>query len=389
MNTKREWIQAILAGEKGLPVAQHWMSFFNGDVARRLTPEDCHYENMWLYEVPDTFDFSAMTPAALDGMIRFNNHTGRCFACLGKGHNLAFGHGAPGEFHKRLVRRDASELVAEYETGVHATVQFHPHFYHHDRHPVRTQADWERIVLPDAADPARYEGFAHDAAYLRKRSEYVVGALNGFFSSIHYFLMDYAEVFRALLMEPDLIRSILERLGEWNLTAACRMIQAGADCIGLCDDLGSKNNLLMAPGLYRDFFKSWHRRLCEEVHAAGGTVHLHSHGAIGPLLGDLVECGFDFINPFDPEEGWDLEAVLKDEANKFVVVGGFATKFWEWDAATQAAYLEKMAKLGHKYGRLIFMDSGGVPENVTRENFDRISSVSRRVRGVEDVPWAV
>jgi hypothetical protein len=41
-----------------------------------------------------------------------------------------------------------------------------------------------------------------------------------------------------------------------------------------------------------------------------------------------------------------------------------------------------MGKLGREYGRFIFMNSGGVPENVTREDFDRITSVSRSSRGV-------
>ena len=387
--TKREWIQAVLGGVRDIPIPQHWMSFFNGEVARKLTPESCHYTPMWLYEVPFDYDMTAMGEENLGRMIQFNNHTGRCFACLGKGANIGYGHGGPGEFFPRIIERGDNELVAEYETGVRAKVQFNPHFYHNYDHPVKTPADLERLTLPDPSDPNRYEGFARDAAYLKSKGEYVIGSLNGFFSGLHYFFMEYPETLMALLDDPSFVHAMLERLGEWNLTAARKMVEAGADCVTLCDDLGAREALLMSPKLYREFFKPWHAKLCETVHQAGGHVHLHCHGAIAPILDDIIECGFDFINPFDPEEGHILEEILTGRKRPFVVVGGFPTSFWNWPAERQDACLEEIAALGKKHGRLIFMDSGGVPENITRPDFERINETSRRVRGVDGIPGAV
>ncbi len=382
--TKYEWIKAVLAGNKDVPIPQHWMSFFNGEVARKLTPPDCHYEPMWIYNVPDHFDIAPTKPESLDRLIRFNNHTGRCFACLGKGANICFGHGGPGEFFSRLIYHNESELVVEYETGVRAKVQFHPHFYIHYDHPVHSIQDVSKLILPDPSNSERYHGFMEDVRYLKSQGEYVVASLNGFFSGLHYFLMEYTETLMALLRDPDLISALLERLGEWNLIAARKMMQAGADCITLCDDLGSKQAMLMAPPIYRKFFKPWHKKLCDTVHEMGGEVHLHSHGAIGKILDDLVECGFDFINPFDPEEKHDIRALLQNPSRRFVLVGGFPASFWEWEAHRQETHLHELAQWGHAYGRLIFMDSGGIPENVSRNDFERVNEVSRRVRGVVD-----
>jgi uroporphyrinogen-III decarboxylase len=365
------------------------MSFFNGEVAKKLSPACCHYPQMWLYDAPDHFDMSPMGSDALDRMIEFNNHTNRCFACLGKGANVAFGHGGPGEFFCRTLEREENGLIAEYETGVKAKVKFNPHFYHHYDHPVKTMDDLNRLVLPDPADPKRYEGFAQDVRYLKSKGEYVLGSINGFFSGVHYFLMDYQETLMVLLTEPKLVEALMERLGEWNIAAAKKMVEAGADCICLCDDLGTKKSLLMSPDLYRRFFKPWHKKLCEEVHALGGDVHFHCHGAITQLMDDLIDCHFDFMNPFDPEEKHVLEDVMKNYSQHFVVVGGFPTSFWVWGEEKQNAYLKEIADLGKTYGRLIFMDSGGVPENVTPEDFERINRVSRDVRGVNGVPGCV
>ncbi|MEW6237523.1 MAG: uroporphyrinogen decarboxylase family protein [Candidatus Omnitrophota bacterium] len=387
--TKREWIQAMLEGRKDIPVPQHWMSFFNSDLARRLSPEPCHYSPMWIYDVPDRFDSSAMGADNLDRLIRFNNHTGRCFSCLGKGANICFGHGGPGEFFCRSIKRDENELVVEYETGVRAKVQFHPHFYHHYDHPVKCREDLQRLELPDPAAPERYAGFTQDAAYLKSKGEYVLGSLNGFFSGLHYFLMEYSETLMNLILEPNLIHELAERLGEWNLTAARKMIEAGADCIALCDDLGTKKSLLMKREHYRTFFQPWHMKLCNAVHDLGGRVHCHSHGAITAILDDLAECGFDFINPFDPEEGHTIEHVMKTYSDRFIVTGGFPASFWNWEADRQNVFLHEMGRLGQRYGRLIFMDSGGVPDDVSPQDFERITRKSRQARGVEDVEGAV
>ena len=163
------------------------------------------------------------------------------------------------------------------------------------------------------------------------------------------------------------------------------MIEAGADCIAICDDLGSKKKLLFAPEKYRTLFKPWHKKLCTMAHDMGAQVHLHSHGAISCLLDDFVDCGFDFVNPFDSEEGFDIEQILKRYCEKFVVVGGIPASFWNWDDREQQEHLRRMVLLAKKYGRFILMDSGGIPENVTRQDYERILSVSRTLRDINSV----
>ncbi len=379
MLNNKEWIKAVLKGEDA-PVPQYWMSFFNADTARKLTPQSCHFEGMSLFEVGEDFDMSPMSENSLERMIEFNLHTDRCFACLGKGAAIMFGHGGPGEFFRKLVERADNHVIVEYETGVRTKVQFSPHFVHSFDHPVKTIRDIEKLQLPDPQNRQRYAGLEQNARYLKSKGQYVLGSLNGFFSGIHYFLMDYQETLMALMTEPELIEACLDRLGPWNLASAEKMIESGIDCLAVCDDLGSKQNLLMAPEHYRKFFKPWHKKLCDLAHSKGAAVHLHSHGAIHDLLDDLVDCGFDFINPFDPEEGYDIEQVLKNYSDKFVVTGGFPGSFWYWPAEKQDSYLKKMAELGKKYRRFIFMDSSGVPEDLRPEDFERITSISKSYR---------
>ncbi len=384
--TNREWINAVLAGRRDVPTAQYWMSFFNAATARNVTPQACHFDPMGLYEAGCEFDPQGMGEDALEGLIRFNDYTDRCFACLGKGAATMFGHGGPGEFFCKTIEKGSDHIIVAYETGVKVKLNCKPHFSHSFDHPVSNRKDVDRLHLPNPHDPLRYKGLAHNARYLRDRGQYVVGSINGFFSGIHYFLMDYQEALMALIAEPHLIRAAVEKLGHWNLAVAEHMIEAGIDGLALCDDLGSKTNLLMAPTIYRQLFKPWHKKLCDLAHSMGATVHLHTHGAINPLLDDFVDCAFDFVNPFDPEEGFDVKQILQDYADRFVVVGGFPGAFWYWPPERQNTYLHEMAALGRKYPRFIFMDASGIPEDLSAEAFARITAVSKEARGLrEDV----
>jgi len=73
------------------------------------------------------------------------------------------------------------------------------------------------------------------------------------------------------------------------------------DLVDICrfgDDLGMDTGPFMAPELYRRFFKPRHRQLCDYVHQHSGMhTFLHSCGSIYKLMPDLIEAGFEIINP--------------------------------------------------------------------------------------------
>jgi uroporphyrinogen decarboxylase len=69
------------------------------------------------------------------------------------------------------------------------------------------------------------------------------------------------------------------------------------DGIIVRDDWGSQNGLLASPAVWRRVFKPAYRRLVEAIHATGAIASFHSDGMIAEILGDLVELGWDELNP--------------------------------------------------------------------------------------------
>lgn len=115
-----------------------------------------------------------------------------------------------------------------------------------------------------------------------------------FLRRIDNFLMD-------LISEEEQVERLLEALVEVHLNTLEKVCAAVGDIADVCrfgDDLGTDSGPFMAPGTYRKLFKKHHTRLCEYVHK-NSSMHtfLHSCGSIRALLPDLIEAGFEVINP--------------------------------------------------------------------------------------------
>jgi len=108
------------------------------------------------------------------------------------------------------------------------------------------------------------------------------------------FLMD-------LYTDQANVERLIEALMERHLAGLAKICDAVGDICDVArfgDDLGMDSGPFMPPELYRKLFKPHHARLCEYVHAnTSMKTYLHSCGSIYQLLPDLIEAGFDVINP--------------------------------------------------------------------------------------------
>lgn len=133
------------------------------------------------------------------------------------------------------------------------------------------------------------------------------------------FLMD-------LYMEPASVEMLLDALLERHLdflSKVCDAVGDSADIIRFGDDLGAMNGPLMDPELYRKIFKPRHKILCDYVKQNSNMkIFLHSCGSIYRLIPDLIEAGFDILNPVQTQ-CTDMEPLrLKKEFGKDICFWG-------------------------------------------------------------------
>jgi uroporphyrinogen decarboxylase len=104
-----------------------------------------------------------------------------------------------------------------------------------------------------------------------------------------------------LVADPLHVERLLDALLEKHLQTlekVCQAVGDVADILRFGDDLGTDQGPFMAPKTYRKLFKPRHTLLTEYVkkHSQMHTF-LHSCGSIYRLLPDLIEAGYEIINP--------------------------------------------------------------------------------------------
>lgn len=108
------------------------------------------------------------------------------------------------------------------------------------------------------------------------------------------FLMD-------LFIDQHNVERLLDALMEVHLATlekVCDAVGDVCDILRFGDDLGMDSGPFMPPDMYRKLFKPRHSQLCDYVHKHSKMkTYLHSCGSIYQLMPDLIEAGYDVINP--------------------------------------------------------------------------------------------
>ena len=140
------------------------------------------------------------------------------------------------------------------------------------------------------------------------------------------FLMD-------LIAEPEEVERLLDALLEHHLKtleSACKYVGDVVDIIRFGDDLGMDSGPFMSAQIYRALFKPRHKQLCDYVkkHSRMRTF-LHSCGSLYKLMPDLIEAGYDILNPIQTSASQMEPERLKKEFGGDVVFwgGGVDTRY--------------------------------------------------------------
>lgn len=94
--------------------------------------------------------------------------------------------------------------------------------------------------------------------------------------------------------------SLLEKLTDFATRRIRLLGDYDLDGIFIADDWGTQYNMLIDPDQWRRIFKPLYTRIAEEIHKLDRLAHYHTCGYTLQILPDLIECGFDEINPQVP-----------------------------------------------------------------------------------------
>lgn len=169
-------------------------------------------------------------------------------------------------------------------------------------HPIK---DWSQLDdylahrMPDPHAPGRLKSAA-PLLSMHSESKYCAGQIHlALFERLHC-LRGMQNTFSDLyLYEHEVVR-LLDALCEYVIELIREWAKTNVAGIFLGDDWGSQMGLLIKPEMWRRYFKSYYRRIFDEVHRAGKDVILHSCGNVTAIIPDLIDLGVDVLDPVQP-----------------------------------------------------------------------------------------
>jgi len=159
---------------------------------------------------------------------------------------------------------------------------------------------------------------------------------NGFHAGICIHAYEGIAVFPMLcLTEPEFVAELHDIAISHTEAQLARLLPVLAPYIDVymcnADDWGTQNATIASPQVFRDLFKPYYRRMNDAIHQLAPEVKtfLHSCGAIYDIIDDIIESGFDALNPVQWTAGGHHWREWKNKARCRIALWGGAVNTQE------------------------------------------------------------
>ncbi len=137
----------------------------------------------------------------------------------------------------------------------------------------------------------------------------------------------YPEWFYAIAADPDYVLAWYERKIEVLLTNVELYAQAvgdNVDVIWLMEDFGTQRGMMISPQMFKEMVAPYYKRLFDWIHQnTSWKVFFHSCGGIYPIIGTLIDCGVDILNPVQTTAaGMEPEKLKAEFGDQIAFWGG-------------------------------------------------------------------
>ncbi len=239
---------------------------------------------------------------------------------------------------------------------------------------------WQKLAhspWDNAAAPDFYKQLRERALFLRQTTDQALMIVCGcnlfewgtFLRRMDNFLVD-------LLLEPEEVKKLLDALMERHLASLEKVCAAVGDVVDILrfgDDLGTNDGPFMNPEIYRKLFKPRHTMLCDYVHSHSSMkTFLHSCGSLRELMPDLIEAGYDILNPIQTTaRGMDPVELKREFGRDITFWGGGCNTRWVLNRATPQEvydYVSRMLDIFFPGGGYVFNTEHNIMPDVPPEN---------------------
>ncbi len=193
-----------------------------------------------------------------------------------------------------------------------------------------TMAALDAYTWPRPDPPELIDRLAEEARNLYENTDYaLVGSavIGGGIFEQPARTMGLQSFMMALVSEPQFADRLMDQITDIYIESCNNYLDKVGKYLQVFtfwDDLAGQNGWLIRPELYRRMIKPKQRRLVEAIKKkTDAKLFYHSCGATRGLIPDLIELGFDILNPVQVSaKGMDTARLKQDFGRDIVFWGG-------------------------------------------------------------------
>ena len=187
----------------------------------------------------------------------------------------------------------------EDDRGIRRVIDSTKTYFNFTCHPLGGAESPDVFTFPNPDLPERYAHLSRQVQRFKDRYMIQIETGNIFrdaweLRGFEQFLMD-TRINRAFTIR------LLDRITEHKIADVSRMVEAGADIIQMAGDIAAGQGMMISPAWWRVEIKPRLARVVAATRRPGVYYYFHSDGAMQAVIPDLIEIGFDIVDPLQPE----------------------------------------------------------------------------------------
>jgi uroporphyrinogen decarboxylase len=189
--------------------------------------------------------------------------------------------------------------VFEDDRGLRRVIDSEKKYFHYVSPPLEHAETPDVYQFPDPGLPERYAHLRHQVQ--RYKDRFMIQIETGNIFRDAWELRGYEQFLIDLHDNPEFVTRLLERVTEHKIAEVKRMVGEGADIIQMAGDIATEKQMMISPRWWRAEIKPRLAQVIAATRRPGVYYYFHSDGAMQLVIPDLIEIGFDIVDPMQPE----------------------------------------------------------------------------------------
>ncbi len=185
-----------------------------------------------------------------------------------------------------------------------------------------------------------------------------------------------------MMIDKGFAFKLLDKVTEYEVEKGLKLIHAGVDIVGIYGDVAMQSGMLFGVELWRKMILPYLKNMVSIFKKSNPEIKLffHSDGNIFDIMQDLIDAGFDIINPIQPE-CMDFEKVKREFGDKVTLHGSISLQRTLPFGSVQDVQNEVQSRIemSRSHGGVIVCPSNLLQRDIPLENIVALYDAPRDV----------